>query len=50
MNSDFELFNCVVDRRTFVAALMIDSFWSRDFSGSIDLLRGVVYNSLHTWY
>ena len=28
---------------------MIDSFWSRDFSGSIDLqLRGVVYNSSYT--
>ena len=26
MNSDFELFNCVADRHTFGAALLIDSF------------------------
>ena len=31
MNSDFELLNCVADRGTFGATLLIDSCWSRDF-------------------
>ena len=31
MNSDFELLNCVADRSTFGATLLIDSCWSCDF-------------------
>ena len=35
MNSDFELLNCVADRRTFGAALLIDSFRSRIFLAAL---------------